>query len=421
MTNEKRQRSGIKNYAIILVLIGVIITLLIVVIYQQLLKDNSSSDNSTGITEQMLHIGDYRGMNIEEVKIELEKSGFQEGIDYSIEWQPNAEHEPDTIILQSPINIDIKQGNTKINRIKLTVSVSPESIVLFNYSGRNAEDVKMELSRIGISVEEHFVKNLKFQAGMVIKTEPAAGVILIPGDVVTLFISIEDEDITDRILRVGDYRGMNVEEAKIELERSGFREGIDYSIEWQPNAEHEPNRVISQSPINIDIKPGDSELSRIKLIVSAVPDPIVLIDYSGKKAEDVKVELSRKGVSLNEQFIPSQEFQVGTLIKTEPGTGATVVPGDVVTLYISLGDKDIVVPDLAGTPYPDAEKILASVGLKLAENITSFEEYTSDDLVNLVVIWTNPKARTAVKAGTEITVHVGTRNDYEKYLNPENN
>lgn len=161
-------------------------------------------------------------------------------------------------------------------------------------------------------------------------------------------------DMTDQILRVGNYVNMNIEDVKIELERAGFREGIDYVIEWRANDEIPPNVVISQNIVNSDIKPNSGELGRLKLTVSGSADSPSLI----------------------------------------------------------------YVPDLSGKQYSEIGQILSDIGLRLAERPHNYQEYAASEFPNLIVMWTSPGAGESVEIGREISAYLVTQERYDINKNP---
>lgn len=92
----------------------------------------------------------------------------------------------------------------------------------------------------------------------------------------------------------------------------------------------------------------------------------------------------------------------GTVISSDPATGARIRSNDSVTLTISDGPKTVKVPDLSGRKLAEARERLKAVGLAPGMVTREF----SEDVPNGSVIRTAPDAGTVRHAGSAIALTV---------------
>jgi len=74
----------------------------------------------------------------------------------------------------------------------------------------------------------------------------------------------------------------------------------------------------------------------------------------------------------------------GEVVRTVPDSGATLEEGETITVYVSLGPKLAIVPDLAGVAYSDAQSQLTKAGLNVGTitRITS-ETVPADSIIEV--------------------------------------
>jgi serine/threonine-protein kinase len=77
----------------------------------------------------------------------------------------------------------------------------------------------------------------------------------------------------------------------------------------------------------------------------------------------------------------SESVEKGHVVSTEPGPGERVLPGETVTLVVSLGVEKYPVPDLEGLTRDQAEAALAEVQLELGRVEEKFSETVDQGLV----------------------------------------
>ncbi|MFC8095080.1 Stk1 family PASTA domain-containing Ser/Thr kinase [Streptomyces sp. NPDC057301] len=102
----------------------------------------------------------------------------------------------------------------------------------------------------------------------------------------------------------------------------------------------------------------------------------------------------------------SDTVKRGTVISTDPDTGARIRHNDSVSLVISLGPQTVKVPDLQGYPLDKAKSELKESGLEPGRVIREF----NDDVTRGSVISSTPGTGTKVRSGAaiELTVSKGS-------------
>lgn len=129
---------------------------------------------------------------------------------------------------------------------------------------------------------------------------------------------------------------------------------------------------------------------------------ITLKDYTGEDVNAVRNQLKKLGIDVIIEEVQHESMPIDTVVKHSPRSGSTIRAGSSVTLYVSSGKEDTIVPAIAGSTLERAKAALEAVGLKLG-NVT----YVDDaEMVDKVIDQTILEG-TEVKSGTEVDVKVG--------------
>lgn len=187
-----------------------------------------------------------------------EMQARQEGdFQFEVEYVYNDEFEKDTIIAQKPTAPRTVKGNSLV-MIKVSKGVmTSEMPDLVDYNRAEAQAILSELGvNLYIKTEEH--NDIPY--GTVIATEPEAGVTVSSGEVVTLYVAVEEVQRTRFVPHVV---GMQVEEAKRLISNTGLRSKVVLTAN-----EQEPGTVIWQNHgPGVELAVG----SQVELHVSAGP------------------------------------------------------------------------------------------------------------------------------------------------------
>lgn len=114
------------------------------------------------------------------------------------------------------------------------------------------------------------------------------------------------------------------------------------------------------------------------------------------RLEDAGLELGKVERSY------SDTVERGTVISTDPGSGARIRNNDSVNLVISAGPETVKVPDLQGYRLDKARSVLKDSGLQPGMETRTF----SDDVPRGFVISTDPEIGTKVRSGSAVALTV---------------
>ena len=131
-------------------------------------------------------------------------------------------------------------------------------------------------------------------------------------------------------------------------------------------------------------------------------DEITVPDFVGKTLEEATAEAEEKGLVIQEGdlvFSPDQEE--GFIASQNPASGSKVTEGKVITVNISKGKKDGVVPKIEGMDYDEAKEYLESFGFKMGPGVT-----VDSPLPKGIIVSQSVPYGTQAKSGTEINVEI---------------
>ncbi|MGL4695828.1 Stk1 family PASTA domain-containing Ser/Thr kinase [Enterococcus larvae] len=280
---------------------------------------------STG--NKKINIDDYSGDNYKDAIEAMKKLGFPES-NIKIEKEHSLEVSADKIISQTP------EGGTEVDpksdQVTLTVSMGPENVTLDNYVGYGYDNAVAALVALGVSEG-----NIKYAeetsdsvaVGVVISQNPGAGTSFDPvNDTVTLTVSKGSDKIS-----IGNYTGYSYDEAVNALVSAGISESNISKKEQESDTVAE-GVVISQSPANASVSPSD----KITLTVSKGSAMVTVPNVTTMTRQTAKSELEQAGFKVVETEETSTQTK-DTVVRTDPGSGASAKKGATITIYYSSG------------------------------------------------------------------------------------
>lgn len=123
----------------------------------------------------------------------------------------------------------------------------------------------------------------------------------------------------------------------------------------------------------------------------------------GKPQSAVSDALGSLGISFSLVEKPSDTFTKGTVIGTSPEAGEAIVDGETISVFISSGPNQLVVPEVIGLEGPIAVARLTDAGLD-----STLVEVGSETAEAGIVIASNPAVGTEVADGTVVELSVST-------------
>ncbi|MHC5269357.1 Stk1 family PASTA domain-containing Ser/Thr kinase [Enterococcus sp. LJL98] len=288
---------------------------------------------------------------------------------------------------------------------------SGKSITVPDVVDQTEAQARERLEEAGLRVADD-VKEMPsdvIEAGRVIKTNPATAAKVKKNREVILYLSTGENQI-----KMVDYSGMRLVDAKRELRNLDFQEKNITSKEEYDDKIAE-GEIITHTP-----EPGEKvnpKETKVELIVSKGPKPIVMISLLGNSKSDAEANLA--SVGLGENTVDYQEAfssqPEGTVVGQDPEVGEEVFPEKTrITLTISKGEEKVKIPKIVGKSLSEAEKLLSEAGL---EAVTTEEFH--DRVEKNQVIEVNPQEGEEVVKGTRVNVLVSKGKEPEESKEPE--
>jgi beta-lactam-binding protein with PASTA domain/serine/threonine protein kinase len=140
---------------------------------------------------------------------------------------------------------------------------------------------------------------------------------------------------------------------------------------------------------------------------------IEIPNVEGLELEEARDRLEADGFIVNVQFENSEDFEEGTVIRTEPAIGEMVPEGSDIDLYVSVGSERIPVPAVVGLTEEAARAAIEAEGLSVGE----VTESPDPEFAEGVVIQSNPAA--GVEIGPSIPVDLVVSSGPEVVVVPD--
>lgn len=197
---------------------------------------------------------------------------------------------------------------------------------------------------------------------------------------------------------VPDVKGMSYSEAKEVLEAKGLK--IEKADEPIASQKIEKGKIVSQTPSkNSKVKKGRT----VRVILSAGNTELKVPDLKGLSYKEAKTLLSEMGLQISKgDEVDSDSVAEGLIASQYPSAKTKVDKGDIITVNISKGKKDAVIPKLVGTTFTsesDVSDTLSKYGYKLGK--VSYEEsYETPG----TIIKQSPDAGTTAEKNTTVDI-----------------
>ena len=246
--NKKVEKTGIKGAlsqaihgnTMLPIILGVIVPFFIILAISALIGISKITDVQS--TAETITVDDFIGKNYytnEALKNALKNS---EVYKVKTETRPDSEHEPGYILDQTPSPGDKKKIERGVSYCQLTliIATSGEASEIPSLIAYDKRDAELELKSRDIQYEIIEVNDDAYDAGQVIKTEPAAGEKLEYGQKLKLYIS---NGPAEGEIEVPYMLGMTEREALAALQKSGLSLGVP----TYQKSDAEAGKVIDQS------------------------------------------------------------------------------------------------------------------------------------------------------------------------------
>ncbi|MFM0620681.1 PASTA domain-containing protein [Streptococcus suis] len=192
-------------------------------------------------------------------------------------------------------------------------------------------------------------------------------------------------------MKVPEVTNMSLDAARLKLEQAGFVVG---TINQEKTDTKADGTVIRTNPqAGSKIAKGETVH-----IVVASKSTQTLSNLVGKTSDEAAGILRSMGATVEIKLENSQQVPSGSVIKSEPSSGATIEKGSKVTLYVSNGNPQKAVPNVVGQSEDAAVQMLQGEGFTVG---TITQEYHSSIEAGKVISL-NPPAGTKLEEGAVV-------------------
>ncbi|MCO8126093.1 Stk1 family PASTA domain-containing Ser/Thr kinase [Acidimicrobiia bacterium EGI L10123] len=263
-----------------------------------------------------------------------------------------------------------------------------------NVVGQTEDEARATLEAEGFTVSTEFEENPDFEDGEVSAQDPEAGTEAESGSEVTLTVSSGEQRV-----EIPDVVGLSEADARSVLGDEGFRD-IRPELVFDP--EVEAGEVVAQNPeageeaplsatITLQISQGAEE--------RAVPD-----DLAGRTAAEAEGILVQQGFEVAQALENSTSVPEGTVIRTNPGAGTVLEVGETVTLVVSAGPEQVIVPNVVEKTEETARQELDLAGFQIAVTEQVLPPGSPDDGR---VLAQSPAGGQRADVGSTVSITVG--------------
>ena len=255
--------------------------------------------------------------------------------------------------------------------------------------GRQLVEARAVLERAGFQVEETRVRS-DVDFDQVLDQDPNANEEAEEGSTVVLEVSNGPGTVL-----VPTVRNLPQGQAIDELEERGLRANVDRL----PSEDVREGLALRTVPgAGTEVERGE----RIQLFISSGPELVAVPAVIGLSRDSAEAQISGAGLVPAVQEAESEEPE-GEVISQDPSAGSELRVGSTVTITVSTGIEQVVVPDVVGIGAGDAERQLRAEGLVPVRREQEVAEPDEDGRV----IDQRPAAGVEVDSGREVVIVVG--------------
>jgi eukaryotic-like serine/threonine-protein kinase len=267
-----------------------------------------------------VEVPDVVGLSENRAEQELEDAGLE----VTSRNRSNAEVDEGEVFRQTPeAGATAEEGDT----VTIFVSSGPGEVTVPNLLTLTEDQAQDALEEVGLELGRVRNRSSDSPEGTVIEQNPESGGLLNEGDSVNIVVSTGVV-----IVAVPDVVGLPEGDAVGAIEG----EGLTADVVREPSDDVEQGFVIAQEPsAGTEVEEGDT----VQIVVSEGPE-FELPDVRGDDADEAEATLEEElGLDVTQEDTPEPCPQPpGTVCDQDPEPGATVRPGDSVTLFVQEVD-----------------------------------------------------------------------------------
>ena len=241
----------------------------------------------------------------------------------------------------------------------------------------------------GLKVRIKRIASEKTPETVVFDQSPDGGERIDKGNSVTISVSTGKPKV-----KVPGVIGEQATDAVAALTEAGLKADVH-----RINSDKESGTVTGQFP-----KEGTMLLKgeHVRINVSQGPKPIAVPPVVGVPYEQATSTLQGAGFAVARRDTESSEPK-GVVVQQDPGANTLSPKGSTVTLFVSKGPKESVIPDVSSFSRSDAIATLRNSGFKVLVQSSDVQDPSQDG----IVLFQDPAAGSSAKPGTTVTITVG--------------
>ncbi len=262
-----------------------------------------------------------------------------------------------------------------------------------NVIGQQEDAARALLEGADFTVRTEYEENPDFEDGEVSGQDPAAGSELEAGGEVTLTVSSGEQRV-----EVPEVVGLTEADARSLLGDAGFRD-IRPEPVFDPDAE--AGEVVAQNPAAGDEAPLSATIT-LQISQGAEERPVP--ELAGRTATEAEGILAQQGFEVAQALENSTIVPQGTVIRTNPSVGTVLEVGETVTLVVSAGREQVIVPNVVEKTEDTARQELGLAGFEIEVTDQPLPAGSPDDGR---VLAQSPGGGQRADVGSTVTITVG--------------
>lgn len=265
--------------------------------------------------------------------------------------------------------------------------------VVPNVIGQQEDEARATLEALEFVVRTTYEANPEFDDGAVSSQDPAPNTEAETGSEVLLTISSGEVQV-----QIPEVVTFTEEDARSVLSDAGFR---DIRTEPVSDPDVEAGRVVAQNP------PAGEEAplsATITLQISQGAEERSVQDLAGRTASEAEAILRQQGFEVAQALENSTSVPQGSVIRTSPGAGTVLRVGETVTLVVSAGPEQVIVPNVLEKTEQTARQELQLAGFRIEVVDQPLPPGSPDDGR---VLAQSPSGGQRADVGSTVTITVG--------------
>ena len=250
-------------------------------------------------------------------------------------------------------------------------------------TGRSLDQAIAALEPLGLTIEQAEENSSDTPAGLVARTDPAAGSRIFKNSVITVFVSIGPKQV-----KVPEVVGLSAQEANNLLTEAGFVVGSTKNF-----FSDLPKGQVFKLSAETGAVLNQSSVIDIFVSLGALPE------VSGLPIAQARELLAGLSLEITEQEVFDNAIPEGNVVRLLPSVEPLPEAGSV-TLEISKGPEIISMPNVKGETIAAAKTLLENLGLRVVIDTNVL----SSNFGIAKVKSQNPKAGIEIRVGDSVTI-----------------